>query len=91
MPSHGEVRCSKNLPAQKVDKCYGRSIISLVCEHAGATGGIILSTDNGLVSDKSWKCARTASDGWNLVWNHFLNQLRIRINEIDTFVIIPPV
>jgi hypothetical protein len=34
---------------------------------SGQTGGIILSTDNGVVTDSSWKCERRLKEGWNQV------------------------
>jgi hypothetical protein len=34
---------------------------------SGQTGGIILSTDSGVVTDNSWKCERRLKEGWNQV------------------------
>jgi hypothetical protein len=49
---------------------YTVQMYILLCKSpilSGQTGGIILSTDSGVVTDNSWKCERRLKEGWNQV------------------------
>ena len=40
------------------------SLIAIRCLETGGKAGIVLSANNGLVSDSSWRCTRTYQEGW---------------------------
>ena len=48
----------------------GTSVIAIECVDLGAQEGIIVSTDDGLVTDESWMCSSRqeggALDGWTM-------------------------
>ena len=43
------------------------AVVAVACKDTGVVGGILLSADNGLRSDSSWRCSNEAEEGWNQV------------------------
>ena len=41
-------------------------VLAIKATNGGGPGGILLSTDTGVVSDETWKCSATEQAGWYL-------------------------
>ena len=48
-----------------ITKC--NQLLAIQCEEKGAIGGILVSADNGMVSDSTWRCSRHYEEGWNQI------------------------